>query len=191
MSTIESLFDALDESRERLLVAIDPLDDEALLQRHVVGSWSVADTLTNITAWEAELVTGLMRLDQKKKPAKLLAALADPAAYDAAQAGDMQDRDLDQVFEDLQLVRIQLEDWLSGFSERDLSKPGRFSSLGGRSLQEIVEAATIKRELAFLPAIEAYARTWAEAEEEMLPGNMIPLASVDPWPQNGENDDTD
>lgn len=110
-------------------MSIEPLDDEALLSKEVAGSWAIADVLTNITSWESELVTGLMKLDQKKQPEKLLAALADPDVYDQAHYDALQDRDLDQIFEDLQQVRIQLEDWLSEFSEQDLANPKRYRSL--------------------------------------------------------------
>ena len=75
MITKEQLLDALDNSRESLLVAIEPLPDEALHEKQAVGEWSVADVLINITAWEAELVTGLMRIQQNKRPERLLEAM--------------------------------------------------------------------------------------------------------------------
>ena len=80
-STIEKLLDALDSSRERLLVALDALPDEALLAPNTVGHWSVADLLVQQTAWESELVTGLMRISQGKKPVRLLAALDNAEEY--------------------------------------------------------------------------------------------------------------
>jgi uncharacterized damage-inducible protein DinB len=177
MSTLEFLLDALDERRERLLVAIEPLDDEALLQKNVVGEWSISDVLTNLTAWESELVTGLLKLDQNKQPVKLMEALADPAGYDRAFYSAMQDRHLDQIFEDLQLVRVQLEDWLSEFSEKDLTNRNRYRGLDGRSLRSVIAEATYRREDTFLPAIEAFSQVWLDTQEPAE--NVIPLTLLD------------
>ena len=179
MSTLEFLLDALDATRERLLVAIEPLDDAALLEKNVAGDWSIADVLTNLTAWESELVTGLMKLNQNKRPGKLLDALADPDSYDRAFYEEVQNRKLDHIFDDLQLVRVQLEDWLSSFSEGDLTKPQRYKWLDGRSLRNLIAQTTYLREEKFLPAIEAFAETWRE-EQEAADSGLIPLITIFP-----------
>jgi DinB superfamily len=189
MSPIENLLDALDASRERFLVALEPLDDVALLRKNVVGEWSTADIMTNITAWESELATALMKLEQNKRPGKLLQALADPEAYDSERYAEMQDRDLDQVFEDLQQVRVQVEDWISGLSERDLTDPRRYQWLKGRALQEIIAETTYLREEKFLPAVETFVRTWV-AEENDLARNTIPVALIEPFTQEESDENT-
>ena len=194
MSTLEFLLDALDETREHLLVALEPLDDEALLEKNVVGEWSVADILTNLTAWESELITGLMKLDQNNKPGNLLAALADPERYDQSFFEEVQNRDLDQIFDDLQLVRIQLEDWLSNFSEGDLTKPQRYKWFNGRSLRHIIAQTTYQREESFLPAIEAFSQAWSD-EHDIADTDLILLNTISPTSQNestvkDENEDS-
>ncbi len=190
MSTAELLLDSLDESRERLLVAIEPLEDEALLRKGAIDDWSISDILTNITAWESELVTGLMKLDQNKRPANLQAALADPEKYDQTHYAEMQDRDLDQVFNDLQQVRVQVEDWLSVFSERDLTTPRRYRWLDGRTLRSIIAETTYQRESKFLPAIEAFTESWL-GEETSPANNIIPLTMVEPLLKEDKDDSTD
>jgi hypothetical protein len=187
MSTVELILDALDESRERLLLAIEPLEDEALLEKDVVGNWSIADTLSNLTAWESELVTGLLKLAQNKRPGKLLDAMADPEGYDLAHYNEIQDRDLDQVFDDLQHVRIQLEDWLAEFSEKDLTNPKRYKWFDGRTLRNVVAQTTYKREEAYLPAIESFTESWLN-EEDTLGTAAIPVSMVEPTVSE-ENDD--
>jgi hypothetical protein len=189
MSTLEFLLDALDERRERLLVAIEHLDDAALLQKNVVDEWSISDVLTNLTAWESELVTGLMKLDQNKRPVKLMEALADPAGYDRAFYSAMQDRQLDQIFADLQLVRVQLEDWLSEFSEKDLTKSKRYRGLEGRSLRDVIAEATYKREEKFLPAIEAFSQAWLDRQNPAE--DVIPLTLVDTFIESEHENNTD
>ncbi len=159
---LETLLDALDFSRERLLVAIEPLPDQALLMKNVVGAWSVADILANLTAWEAELVTGMMRLDQGKQPDKLLEALKNPAAYDEERYAENRGRDLDQVFEDFQLVRVKLEEWLEMFSERALNNPKQYRWFAGKSLGKIVAETTYEREGRFIPNLESFAKRWED-----------------------------
>jgi len=178
MNITEQLLDTLDNSRESLLVAIELLPDEALLDKRAVAEWSVTDVLINLTAWEAELVTGLMQIDKNKRPDRLLSALKNPQAYDKLRYEETQDRDLDQVFLDLQQVRIQVEEWLLEFSDRDLTNPQRYRWLNGKPLSEIIAAATFKHEGEFIPQLLIYAQEWSERETNASI-NMIPLTAVD------------
>lgn len=156
----EELYDALDAARERLLIALDPLPDAALLQPGAIGDWSVRDLLAHLTVWEAELVTALMRLQQGKKPDRLLQALADRDAYNAARFLENKDRDLDRIFDDLQGVRAQLEQWLEGFSDRALTNPQRYKSLAGQPLWQLIASATFQHEAAHVADVEAFAAAW-------------------------------
>lgn len=185
MSTKEQLLDALDNSRESLLMAIEPLPDEALVEKQAVGEWSVCDVLINITAWEAELVTGLMRIQQNKRPEKLLDALMDPGRYDEQRYTENQDRDLDQVFMDLQQVRVQVEEWILEFTDRELDSPKRYRWLKGLALRKIVAASTFERERKFIPLLQLYAQQWSllTMDEEIIPLQMLGL--------NGQEDNHD
>lgn len=165
MTSTDTILDRLDQIRERLLVTIAPLPDEALQEPGTIGRWSVADLLAVLTAWEAELVTGLMRLDQGKKPGKLLAALAEPEAYNAQRFAENQDRDLDRIFDDFRRVRLQLEEWLPALSERDLMDPNRYPKLQGKSLAQVIEETTYGHEARYIPALETFAREWQERHE--------------------------
>ena len=179
---IEQLLDILDNSRERLLVALDELPDEALLEPNTVGSWSVADLLVQQTAWESELVTGLMHISQGKKPARLLAALNNAEEYGRLRYEENQGRDLDRIFDDLPQVRMQVEEWLEEFSEKQLGQKGHFSWLKDRSLADLVAQLTYEHELRYLPQVEALARQWQAPADEMtislLPKNE-PTDSAD------------
>jgi hypothetical protein len=166
MHTLENMLDALDSAREKLLTAIAHLPDEALLEAEAIGRFSIADVLAMQVAWEAELVTGLMRLDQGKKPERLLQALADPANYNKLRFIENHGRSLDSIFNDYQHVRIQLEDWLTIFSEKALNNRNRFKSLNGRSLAEIIAQVTWQREEKFIEPFAAFARTWTGQQEE-------------------------
>lgn len=154
------ILEQLDENRERLLVAIEPLPDEALLEPGAMGDWSVADILAHITAWESELVTGLLRINQGKKPTKMIAAFEDVDGYNARRFEENKGRDIERIFDDLQGVRVQLEQWLEEFSEKDLSDPNRYKWSKGITLAHIVEENSYGHDAEHLPQIEQFAQKW-------------------------------
>ncbi|MCB8950752.1 MAG: ClbS/DfsB family four-helix bundle protein [Ardenticatenales bacterium] len=162
----EELYDALDASRERLLMALEPLPDEALTYPGVLGHWSVCDLLAHLATWEAELVTALMQVRQGKKPQRLLQALADRDAYNAARYEENKDRDLEWVFADFQGARAQLEQWLEDFSDRALNDPRRYKWFD-KPLWEIIADVTFRHEAAHAAAVEAFARDWQAARVDL------------------------
>jgi hypothetical protein len=192
MDGVLAILDQLDSSRERVLAAIAELPDEALLESGAVGQYSVADVLALQAAWEAELVTGLMRLDQGKKPEQLLAALASPEAYDLRRYEEFKGRDLDLVFDDLQQVRMQLETWLEEFSERDLMARNRYTWFGGRSLRQVIMTVCAEREAAYVADLAHFAAQWLDeydGEFESDPAFFIPLTAVSPEANHDEQPD--
>lgn len=178
MNKVEHILDQLDRTRERLLVAVEPLSDEALLEPGAVGRFSVADLLVHLTAWETELVTGLLRLNQGGKPGSLLAALARPDAHTQQWYEAHQGRDLDRIFDDLRRVRVQLEGWLEEFSDRDLTDPQRYRWFRGKSLAQVIEETTFGKETAYLPALEAFAQRWVEAYNSAGDDLIVPISAV-------------
>ncbi len=160
---VDEILDQLDTTREKMLIAISELPDEALMQENVIGKFSIADVLVNLTVWEAELVTGLMRLDQGKKPGKLLAAMSDRKSYNQKRYRENQGRDLDRIFDDLQQVRVQLEGWLESFSEKSLADKKRYKFFNGRSLAQIIEEVTFKNEAKYIPMIVSFVNAQQES----------------------------
>ena len=182
MLILEDLLDNLDSTRESTLIALEMLPDEALVAPGVVGRWSVADLLSILTAWDAEVVTGLLRLQQGKPPEKLLAALANPNRYNADRYQDAQGRDLGVIFEDFQGARLHLEEWLSELSEKALSDPKHYKTLGGVALNKIIAKATYWHEARYLPFLVTYAEAWESAEQPDEPDDyteaVITLADI-------------
>ncbi len=160
----DEIEDKLDETRERLLVALEHLPDEALMQKGVLGDWSISDFLANLVAWEAELVTGLMHVRQGKRPQNLLKALADPETYNRTLYQEYEGRDLNLIFDDLQGVRVQLEGWLTEFNDRELNDPKAFPALGGRPLWQLIQRCSYGREGQKLMFIERFAAAYQEEE---------------------------
>lgn len=159
MTGIE-LQEQLENVRMRLLEAIAPLPDEALTDANAVEHMSIRELLFLLTAWDSELVTGLMRIRQGKQPKRLLDALADREQYERTQLATASSRDLDQIFDDLQHVRIELEEWLTQFSDRELNDRRRYSWLRDRTLFELIADNSLEHELRFVPVVEAYANAW-------------------------------
>lgn len=155
-----TLQEQLDDVRVRLLEALATLPDEGLLAENSVEEWSIADVLMHFVNWEAELVTALNKIDQGKSPTALLRAMADRDAYNVARYAEMKGRDLDRIFDDLQGVRAQLEEWLEEFSERGLEDAERYPALKGKPLWKLIAENSFEHEAAHLPAIEAFAEQW-------------------------------
>lgn len=178
MSALEDLLDNLDAARERTLMALETLPDEALIAPGVIGRWSIADLLTILTAWDAEVVTGLLRLQAGKPPEKLLAALANPDLYNAGRYQDAQGRDLEVVFNDFQGARMHLEEWLGELSERALTDPRHYKALGGQPLGRLIARATYEHEARYLPFLTTFADRWQPEEEEADAPGVISLATI-------------
>ncbi len=157
---IDELFEQLDSSRERLLEVLEFLPSEILSEPGAVGEWSVANILAHLVVWESELVTCLMKLDQGKKPKRMLAAIADVDGFNARRFEENKDREIDRIFDDLQSVRVQLEEWLPRFSDRDLNDVNRYKWSDEIALWQIIEANTFGHEGEHLPELEAFVRRW-------------------------------
>jgi hypothetical protein len=167
--TTEEILDALDNSRERLLTILEPLPDEALEYPGTIGPWSVKDLLAHLAAWESELITGLMRLQQGKKPVALLAAMAQHDDYNAERYEENKERSLDRVFADFQESRVKLEGWIEEFSDRALNNPTQFKALNGQPLWQLIKVNSFGHEAEHIPAVGAFAGRWLRehpADEE-------------------------
>jgi len=181
-------------------MALEMLPDEALVQPGAIGRWAIADLLSILTAWDAEVVTGLMQLQGGKTPERLLAALRQPDIYNAQRYQDAQGRGLDAVFDDFQAARLHLEEWLSGLSERALSDPRHYKALGGEALARLIVRATADHEARYLSFLTTFAQRWeataeATSDERRVTsgtelGEPIPLGQIDILSVPGANGDT-
>ena len=163
-----TLQEQLDDVRVRLLEAVAALPDDALLVENVVGTWSISGVLAHFVNWEAELVTALHKIDQGKSPTALLRAMGDRDAYNAARHEEMKGRDLDRIFDDLQGVRGQLEEWIEDFSERGLEDPQRYPALKGKPLWKLIAENSFEHEAAHIPAIERFSEQWVADNEDTI-----------------------
>jgi hypothetical protein len=156
----DEILDELDRVREELLVVIEQLPEEAVLQPGVMGEWSVADLLAHLVAWESEMVTALLRINQGKTPARLLEAFEDIDGYNARTHEENKGRDLDRIFDDLIGVRVQLEEWLPEFSDQELNDPKLYDWSPELPLWQIIAENSFSHEAQHLPDIQAFAQRW-------------------------------
>ncbi|MBE2220798.1 MAG: ClbS/DfsB family four-helix bundle protein [Anaerolineae bacterium] len=181
MQTLDTILDKLDDTREQLLMAIEVLPDEALVEEAAIGRFSIADVLAIQAAWEAELVTGFMHIDQGKQPERLLKALADPKTYNKQSYLENKERSLDSIFNDYQLVRVQVEQWLDAFSEKVLNDRKRYSYFHGKSLVQIIGEVTWERELKYVSPFSAFAQSWIDSRDAatlMDASTFVPLSDL-------------
>lgn len=177
---VEQLQTRLAQVRERFLTAIELLPDEALLTPGAVGAWTVADVVAHLACWEAELVTGLAEVQRGRRPARLLAALADRESYNADRYAENHERPLDAIFNDWQGARIQLEVRLEDLTDRDLNDPRRYMWWQGKGLWTLIAELSYEHEQAHLPAVSAFADRWL-AEQPAVNPAAISLEDVEVW----------
>lgn len=158
--TKENLLEQLELSRIQVLEAIESLPDEALVEAESIGSRSVADLIALQSTWESELITGMLKLDQGKKPDRLLKAMRNSSTYARERILENRGRSLDDIFDDWQRVRIKLEEWIDSFSQKAIMDSKKFKHLQGQSLANIIEKLTVRQESSYAPHIKEYADRW-------------------------------
>ena len=129
-----------------------------------------------------------MRLRQNKRPDKLIEAIREPDKFDKQRFAENQDRDLDQVFRDLQQVRLQVEEWILEFSESELNNQRRYHWLKGKAIKDIVAAATFERELKVVPQMALFAQQWLMHKANIC-NDAIPLIPINMNIEENNHDD--
>ena len=63
-------------------------------------------------------------------------------------------------------MRLQLEEWLEMFWEKQLTNKKQYAYFQGKALAEIIAQTTFQRERRYLPLVEAFARAMQALENE-------------------------
>jgi len=117
------LMQALTEARQQLDMALAGLTEAQLAQPGAVEGWSVKDALTHITAWAAELVTGLAKFKRGAKGVKLDFTDAETEAMNSKIYRDNKNRPLDRVLADYHGVHKQLLRQVEALSDKVIAGP--------------------------------------------------------------------
>jgi uncharacterized damage-inducible protein DinB len=144
--TLDEILDALEDTRENFLDAIDGLSEEQLCEPDVIGNWSVKDILHHLAMWEAEMVKLLWQALQGVRPTTVHFSKQGVDQINAAWHEQGKDRPLARVMEDFIAVRKQTSRRLQAFQERDLTDAQRYPWLRGHALWEWVAEDSFKHE---------------------------------------------
>ncbi len=155
MNKTETL-SALENSREQLLRAIEGLSQEEMTRPGMLGEWSIKDILAHISRWEAELIRILFQLQQGGAPKVPDYTAADFDRLNAQFVSESQARTLQQIKDDFLSVRKQTIKRVEQTPEKDLTSPGRYPSLGGSSLAQVIAAYTFEHDREHSAQIQAW-----------------------------------
>jgi hypothetical protein len=144
--TRDEILDALEDSREKFLDAIEGLPDEAIEEPGVVGDWSVKDILSHLIAWEGEIVKLMWQARNGEKPTTLHFAHVDMDRANADFYTATKDRPLERVLADFAAVRKQTERRVEAFSDKDLNDPQRYPWLGETPLWQWIAGDSFEHE---------------------------------------------
>ena len=144
------------ETRERLLAAIDGVDEAVLFEAGCVGEYSVADVIGYLGVWGEIVNKGMREIQRRKKPTDMFTAMEThdavmKRAVEACADDDMMDRLMR-----LEDTLFQGEERLAQYSKDDLNRPKRHRFLGNKPLWPLLAQVTYENEARFLPEIEGF-----------------------------------
>ncbi len=154
------LLASLETSRHNLLVAFDGLSDDDLTQPGANGDWSVKDVLAHIAAWEAELVTLLVREVKRGQKPKIL-GISDAKVEELNQQWYLENKDrlLERVLADFHGVRKQLIRQVSEWDANDLTDPTRYKWRAGKSLADYIADYANGHDQEHIEALQAWRKS--------------------------------
>lgn len=147
------------QARRTFLAAIDGLSQDEMLRPGAVGYWSVKDVLAHLTAWESELITALVWVEQKKRGAPGLVKIDEVDEWNAEQYHISASRPFQIIWEDFEGVAKHLIAAIEVLDEDTLENNRRFSWMEGEALSYLIYDSAIWHEEEHAEEI----RAWREA----------------------------
>ncbi len=155
----KDLLRALADTRAQTEAALAGLTEDQLIDPGVIGDWSVKDILAHLTAWEAELVTLLVKVKRGQKP-----TWPTPTEFDDLNAKwhkETKNRPLDRVLADWRGVRKQTVRQVEGLTEADLNQ--KWGWLRNRVAHDLIASNSCRHEAEHLAQIQAWQQQSSEA----------------------------
>ncbi|MGQ0605209.1 MAG: DinB family protein [Anaerolineales bacterium] len=121
--TKAELVRTLTDARQQLDAALAGLTEAQLAQPGVVDDWAVKDALIHVTAWAAEVVTGLSRFKRKIKGWKASYTNAEIETVNDKIYRETKNRSLDRVLADYHGVHKQLLRQIEALSQAEIDGP--------------------------------------------------------------------
>jgi uncharacterized damage-inducible protein DinB len=164
----QELIEAFERARDKLLAALDGLSPDDLLRPGAVGYWSVKDVLAHLTAWESELVTALVHIEQGKKGAPNIIAIEDIDEWNEQQYHISASRSLEVIWEDFVGVSKHLIAALQALDNRTLDDNRVFRWMEGEPLAYLVYENAIWHEEEHAEDILDWRESWTEDDSDLL-----------------------
>ena len=146
----------VNEARERLLAAVNGLDEPFLRREGAVNGWSLAEFLGYLAVWGEEINLGLREIQRRKKPTDLMTAIDDHARFQRRAIKETADEPTDEILIRLEDTLFKFEEQMRQLSYDDLNRPKRFRFLGNKPLWPFIANATYKNEEQYLPELESF-----------------------------------
>jgi hypothetical protein len=144
--TVEEVLEALENSREKFLEAIEGLSDEEMEAPGVVDDSSVKDLMSHQISWEAELVKLLWQARQGQKPTTAHFGKQTDAELEAHWLAETRGRSLERIMADYKAVRRQTARRVEEFTDRELNDLQRFPWLNQKPLWQWIATDSYEHE---------------------------------------------
>jgi uncharacterized damage-inducible protein DinB len=152
----KQLIQEFQQARATLLNAIAGLTEEDFLRPGAVGYWSVKDVLAHLTAWESELVTALVRIENKQKGAPHIVKIDDIDEWNEEQYHQNAARPFDLVWEDFVGVGKHLVEAIHALDDNTLDNNRLFHWMEGEPLAYLIYENAIWHEQEHAEEIRAW-----------------------------------
>lgn len=144
------LLTALASEREQTTALLAQIDDHIISTEAVFDDWTTKDLLGHLTAWEAELITALFKLQRGHRGRPRYYGLTQDKidALSLQWRAESRERQLVTIINDFQGVRKQLIRQLDKFDNRKLNDPKRYNYwLKGKTLIDYIAYNAIDHEI--------------------------------------------
>ncbi|MCI0710150.1 MAG: ClbS/DfsB family four-helix bundle protein [Chloroflexi bacterium] len=134
----QELVEDYQNARQKLMDVLDGLEDDAFLRPGAVGIWSVKDTLAHLTAWESELVTALVRIENGNKGAPKIAQVDDLDEFNEELYRQNARRGMQVIWDDLVGIKKHLIEAIQALSDKTLDDNRIFPWMEGEALSYLI-----------------------------------------------------
>lgn len=134
----KELIEDYNNARQMMLNALDGLEDDHFLQAGVVGIWSIKDTLAHLTAWESELVTALVRIENGNKGTPNIVKIDDIDEWNEQQYHHNVGRGMQVIWDDFVGIGKHIAEAIEALSDKTLDDNRIFPWMEGEALSYLI-----------------------------------------------------
>ena len=134
----KELVEDYQNARQKLMEVLDGLADDAFLRPGAVGIWSVKDTLAHLTAWESELVTALVRIENGNKGVPRIAQVDDIDEFNEELYRQNTRRGMQVIWDDFMGIKKHLIEAIQALSDKTLDDNRIFPWMEGEALSYLI-----------------------------------------------------